>query len=105
MERMISGRACNAVQRELGFFQLVDGGEVAVGQHGIGQRTEMLRRLELGRVPRQEEHMHMVGDVQPHAGVLPRPIQDEHNLLGGAGAARCECVYCRLVIPAGPSAL
>jgi len=32
----------------LGIFQVIYGGEVAVDEHGVGERPQMLGRLELG---------------------------------------------------------
>jgi hypothetical protein len=72
--------------RGLGVFELVDGVEVAVSQRRIGQRPQMLRRLMFGRVGRQQEQVDMLRHAQFDAGVPARPIQDEHDLLGGTRA-------------------
>ena len=46
----------------------------------------MLGRLQLGRIRWQEQQIHMVRDAQLEAGMPPRAIQDENNLLLWAGA-------------------
>lgn len=67
-------------------FEVVDAGEVPVGQCGVGQRPEVLSRLQLGRVGRQEEQVEVLRHAQPRARVPAGAIQDQHNLLGRAGA-------------------
>jgi hypothetical protein len=42
--------------------------------------------LQLGRVRRQEEQVHVVGDAEAHARVPSCPIQHEDDLLVGAAA-------------------
>jgi hypothetical protein len=39
----------------LGLLEILDGGKMPIHQHGIGERLQMFRWLELGRVRRQEE--------------------------------------------------
>lgn len=70
----------------LGILKIVDTGEMAVRQGGVGQRPEMLGRLELRRVRRQEQQMDVLGDAQLDASVPPGAIQDEHDLLARVGA-------------------
>ncbi|HEV8190845.1 MAG TPA: hypothetical protein VGP82_05090 [Ktedonobacterales bacterium] len=72
--------------RGLGVFELIDGGEMAVGQGGIGQRPQMLSRLELGRIRREEEQVDMVRHAQLDARMPAGAIQDEDDLLGGSSA-------------------
>ena len=50
-------------------FEIVNAGEVAVGQHRVGQRSQMLGRVELRGIGGQEEQMHMVGHAQLDAGM------------------------------------
>ena len=54
-----------------------------IDQHGIGERPQMLCRLELGRVGRQEEQMDMVRDAQALGAVPAGTIQHEDDLPGG----------------------
>ena len=68
--------------RSLGVFQILDGSEMAVGEGGIGQGPEMLGRLELGRIRRQEEQVDMLGHTQPDARMPARTIEHQDNLLG-----------------------
>jgi len=70
----------------LSVLEIVDRGEMPVGQDGVGERPEMLGGLQLGRVRRQEEQMHMLGDVEAGARVPARPIQEQHELFGGPRA-------------------
>lgn len=74
--------------RRLRVFEVLDGSEVAIDQHRIGQGPQMLGRIELGGIGWQEEQMDVVGDAQPGAAMPARAVQDEHDLLGGAGADR-----------------
>ncbi len=46
---------------ELDILQVLDGGELPVDQAGVGQRPQMLGRLQLGRVRRQEEPVDVLG--------------------------------------------
>ena len=48
--------------------QLLDAGEVPVDQHGVGERLQVLRRLELWGIGRQEEQMDMLR--HPHTRSL-----------------------------------
>ena len=52
-----------------------------VDQGGVGQRPEMFGGLQFGRVRRSELQMQMVRHLQPEAGVPPRTIQHENDLL------------------------
>ncbi len=64
-ERTRSGRACSATQRAAwASSRLLDGGEVAIDQHGIGQRPEVFGGLQFRRVRRQEEQVQVVGHAQ-----------------------------------------
>ena len=45
----------------LSVLQLVDGGEVAIGERGVGERPQMLCRLEFWRVRREEQEVDVVG--------------------------------------------
>ena len=74
--------------RSLGLFEVVDGGEMPVVQCRVGQWPEMLGGLQLGGVGGQEQEVQMLGDAQLDAGVPPGAIQDQDDLLGGAGADR-----------------
>jgi hypothetical protein len=49
---------------------------------------EVLGGLQLGRVRRQEVQMDVLGHAQPQARVPAGAIQDEDDLLLGAGADR-----------------
>jgi hypothetical protein len=69
----------------LGIFQLVDRGEMPVGQRCVGEWPEMLGRLELRRIRWQEQQMDMRRDTQLAAGMPPRAIQYQHDLLARAG--------------------
>jgi hypothetical protein len=72
--------------RKLGVFKVLDRGEMLVDQRGVGERPEMLRRLQFGGVRRQEEQMDMVRHAQLHAGVPAGAVEDEHHLLAGTRA-------------------
>ncbi len=99
----------------LGVLKVVDGGEMAVGERGVGERPEMLGGLQFGRIRRQEEQVDMLGDAQFAAGVPAGAVQDEHDLLRWAGAdlrgrtrparprrAGCETLVARWKTRAGP---
>src|SRR5260221_502779 len=47
--------------RSLGVFELVDRSEMAVGQGRVGQRPQVLGRLELGRIRRQAQQVDVRG--------------------------------------------
>lgn len=66
--------------RGLCVFERLDGGEVAIGQDGVGQRPQMLRGLQLGRIRRQKQQVHVLGHAQAEAGMPPSLVQDEHDL-------------------------
>lgn len=53
--------------RGLGIFELVDARKVPVDEHGVGQRPQMLRRLEFGGVRRQKVQMDMIGHAPKRA--------------------------------------
>ena len=72
--------------RELGVFQVLDGGEMLVDQRGVGKRPQVLGGLQFGRVRRQKEQVHVVRHPQLDAGVPAGAIEDQHDLLAGAGA-------------------
>jgi hypothetical protein len=57
----------------------------AIDQHGVGQRPQMLGRLELGRVRREKQQVHMVRRLQTLGAVPARSIQHQHDLLLRAG--------------------
>jgi hypothetical protein len=56
-------------------FQVVDGGEMAVEEAGIGQRPQMLSGLEFRRVRWEEEQVDVVGHLQPGAGMPARAVE------------------------------
>jgi hypothetical protein len=74
---------------ELGLFEVFDRGEVAVDEGRIRQRPAMLGGLQLGRVRRQEVQMDVFRDAEPQARVPAGAVQDEDDLLLGAGAHCC----------------
>jgi len=64
----------------LSVLQVVDGGEVAIGEHRVGERPQMLGGLEFGRVRREEQEVDVVGHAQALGAVPAGTIQDQHNL-------------------------
>ena len=70
----------------LGILQIIDRGEMAIGQCGVGEWPEMFGRLEFRRIRRQEQQVNMLGNAQLEAGVPPRSVQHQHDLLRWAGA-------------------
>jgi hypothetical protein len=70
----------------LNVFELVDGGNVAIHQDGIGQGPEVLGRLEFRGIGREQMQKDVVGDPQPLRLVPACSVQDEHELLGRRGA-------------------
>ena len=82
----VAARVEGDAARGLGIFELVDGSEVAIDQHGVRQRPQMLGGLELGRIRRKQQQVDVLGDAQLGARMPASPIQDEHDLFGGAGA-------------------
>jgi hypothetical protein len=48
----------------LGLLQVVQGLEVLVGERRVGQRPELLGRIELGGVSGQEEQVEVVGHAR-----------------------------------------
>src|SRR5262245_46346950 len=75
--------------RHLGILQLLKGGKVPIEQDGIGERPQMLGRLEFGRIWGQKQQMDVVRHTEALGAVPARAIQDEHNLFAGTSA------YCR----------
>jgi len=71
---------------ELGILELVDGSEMPVDQAGVGEWPQVLSRLELRRVRWKKQQVDVFGHAQLDAGMPPRPIEHEDNLLGGTGA-------------------
>jgi hypothetical protein len=69
----------------LRLLERVEIGEVAVGQDGIRERPQMLGWLQLWRVGRQEQEMHVLRHAQVGARVPARTVQDQHNLLLRSG--------------------
>jgi hypothetical protein len=65
----------------LGLLELVDGGEVAVDQDGIGQLPQVFDWLQFRRVGGKKQQVDVVGHAQALGAVPAGPIQDEHNLL------------------------
>jgi len=67
----------------LSVFQLLNAGEMAIEERRIGERPQMFRRLQFGRIRRQKEQVEVVWHTQALRAVPPGAIQHEHNLLGG----------------------
>ena len=65
----------------LDVLQLLDRGEMAVDQDGVGERPQMFGGLQFGGIRRQEEQVDVVGHAQALGAVPARAIQDEDNLL------------------------
>src|SRR5260370_27362093 len=78
---------------ELSVFEFLDRDEVPIDQDRVGERPQVLGRLQLGGGRGQKEQMHMLGHAQLDAGRFPaRPIEHQHKLLGGTGPRlACEC--------------
>ena len=72
----------------LGLFDVVDAGEAAVGEHGVGQRPEVFSGLQLGRIWRQEEQVDVFQHAQFGTCMPLRAVQNQHDLLGGADGDR-----------------
>jgi hypothetical protein len=70
----------------LGLFEVLDRREVPIGQGGVGERPQVLGRLEFRRVGGQEQQMPMLGNTEPQTTVPACAIEDEPDLLGGARA-------------------
>jgi hypothetical protein len=66
--------------RGLGVFEVVNRGEMPIGQRGVGQWPQMLRRLEFGGVGGQEEQVDVVGHAQLHAGMPSGAVEHQHDL-------------------------
>ena len=58
----------------LGVFELLNGGEMAIHQDGIGERPEMLSGLEFGRICWQKQQVEVVGHAQALGAVPAGPI-------------------------------
>jgi hypothetical protein len=67
----------------LGVLQLVDGGEMPIHQHSIGEGPEMFGWLQFWRIGWEEEQMEVVWHAQALGAVPARAIQHEDNLLAG----------------------
>jgi hypothetical protein len=65
----------------LGVLQVIDGGEVAIGERRVGEWPQMLCRLEFWRVGWEKQAVDVVGHAQTLGAVPPGPIQHEHDLL------------------------
>ena len=71
---------------ELRVFEFLDRDEVPIDQDRVGERPQVLGRLQFGGIGWQKEQMHMVGHAQLDAGRFPAgPIEHQHDLLGGTG--------------------
>ena len=73
---------------QLHLLQLLDRGEMLVDEHRIGERPQMLGRLEFGGIRREEEQMDMLGYPQAHTRMPAGPVEDQHDLLGRTGSGR-----------------
>ena len=65
----------------LGVLEVLNGGEMAVDQDGVGEGPQMLGGLEFRRIRRQEEQVDVVRHAQALRAVPSSTVQDEHNLL------------------------
>lgn len=65
----------------LGIFEFINGGEVAIGQRGVGQRPEVFSGLQLGGIGGQEEQVEVLRDPELETAVPASPVQDQHDLL------------------------
>ena len=72
--------------RHLGILELLDGGEMTIDERRIGERPQMFRWLEFGRIRRQKEQVDMVWHRAALGAVPTGPIQHEDNLLVGTGS-------------------
>lgn len=86
VERMRSSAQQRDTAFRLRLFQLFDRGEMAVGQHRVGERPEMLGRVELGGVGRQDQQVDVVRHGRVGTGVPPRPIEHQHELFVWPGS-------------------
>ena len=71
---------------ELGVFEVLDAGEMLVDECSVGQGPEMFGGLQFGRVRGQKEQVDVLGDPEVDAGMPARPIEHQHDLLGGTGS-------------------
>src|SRR5258708_5081750 len=63
-------------------LEVVDRGEMAGEQGRVGERPEVLGRLELRRIRRQEEQIDVFRHRHTQAGRFPaRTVEDEHDFL------------------------
>jgi len=78
-----------ALQRDaalrLGVLQLLDSGEVPIDQHRVGQRPQVLSRLQLRGMWWQEQQVDMLGYAHLGAGMPARAVEHEHDLFGRTG--------------------
>ena len=72
--------------RHLGILKLLNRGEMTVGERRIGERPQMFRWLEFGRIRRQKEQVDVVWHPCTLGAVPTGPIQHEDNLLVGTGS-------------------
>src|SRR5215469_9287232 len=83
-ERLRSGWSCTWAQRaDWASSRVSRSAKCAWDQGVVGQRPQVLGRLQLRGVGRQEEQMDVLGHAQVHAGMPARLIEDEHDLLLG----------------------
>ncbi|HET9320116.1 MAG TPA: hypothetical protein VFO27_10075 [Bryobacteraceae bacterium] len=61
-------------------FEVVDRGEVAIDQDGIGEGPQMLGGLEFWGVRRQKQQVEVVWHAQSLGAVPAGPIQHKHEL-------------------------
>jgi len=71
---------------ELGVLQLLDRSEMPVEQDRVGQRPEMLGRLQLRGIGGQEEQMDMLGHPQAHTAMPAGTVEDQDDLFVRASA-------------------
>lgn len=83
-ERRRADQVRTGLERDTAFgldvFEDIDRGEMAVGEHGVGERPEMLRRLELRRVGGQKQQVDVVRDAQMDTAMPARPVEHQHDL-------------------------
>ena len=71
---------------ELRVFEFLDRDEVPIDQDRVGERPQVLGRLQFGGIGWQKEQMHMVGHAQLDAGVPAGAGEHKHDLLGRTGS-------------------
>ena len=67
-------------------FELVDRGEMPMGERGVGEGPPVLSRLPLGGIRRQAQQMDLLGHAQLGAGMPAGAVEDQHDLLLRPGA-------------------